>query len=79
MPENNSIIFTFDEFETEEGHDYLKFDKYDLVKYSGREKPPNFISNSNSRDIYFETDESNTGRGFRISFRALPLGLSSFG
>lgn len=75
MAEGHSIIFVFDEFQTEQDHDFLKFDSYGHVKFSGHEKPPNFISNSNSRDIYFETDETHTNKGFKITYKALALGM----
>ena len=75
VPDDHSIIFTFEDFATELRHDFLKFDEYGLVKFSGRDKPSNFISNSNQRDIYFETDDTNTDRGFKITYKALALGL----
>ncbi len=64
------IILIFDDFITENDHDFIEVFNGNSVrdqsigKFSGSSKPVNLISSSNSLTVYFRTNGDNVYKGF---------------
>jgi len=72
-PEQHSVKITLHDFDTQEGHDYLRFwnghpsrDSL-LAEFSGS-TTGSFLFETDSLYITFETDDSITGQGWRMSY-----------
>ncbi len=68
------IILSFDDFITENDHDFIEVFNGNSVrdqsfgKFSGSSKPGNLISSSNWLTVYFRTNEDAVFKGFSVKF-----------
>lgn len=75
-PLGKAIVLNFTDFEIEDDCDFDSLRIYDGIDsnstliggYCGDEKPPMAISTMNHLHLMFDTDSSNTGRGFRAVY-----------
>lgn len=81
-PLGKAITLNFTDFDIENDCDFDSLTIYDGVDsnstkigtYCGTRKPPTAISTLNHMHLIFQTDQSNTGPGFRASYSFIDAG-----
>lgn len=84
-PLGKAIVLNFTDFDIENDCDFDSLTIYDGVDanstkigtYCGTRKPPTAISTLNHMHLIFDTDQSNTGPGFRATYSFIDAGATS--
>lgn len=85
-PLGKAIVLNFTDFDIENDCDFDSLTIYDGVDanstkigtYCGTRKPPTAISTLNHMHLIFDTDQSNTGPGFRATYSFIDAGMHRF-
>jgi len=78
VPRGKRIKFTFDQIDTQANVDFVYFvdgktaiPENFIAKFSGQNMPPVVVSQSNEVLVWFVTDSSSTGQGWRFHYEAI--------